>query len=77
MVSFDDDYFDWVYVDTEQSYQGVSRDSQAVADKIKPGGFLFSTILLISIHIGGDMVSTMRFSTSRWKGPGHCVFYLS
>jgi len=39
-ASFDDDTFDWVYVDAQHSYEGVLRDAHAAADKIKPGGFL-------------------------------------
>lgn len=37
---FDNDYFDWVYIDADHSYEGVLRDARASANKIKPGGFV-------------------------------------
>ena len=38
--TFEDEYFDWVYVDADHSFEGVSRDARASADKVKPGGFM-------------------------------------
>jgi len=37
---FPDDYFDFVYIDGDHSYQGVKRDIQAGNSKVKHDGFL-------------------------------------
>jgi Methyltransferase domain len=37
---FPDDFFDWVYIDADHSFAGTSRDAQAAAPKVKPGGYL-------------------------------------
>ncbi|WP_134496530.1 class I SAM-dependent methyltransferase [Microvirga pakistanensis] len=38
--SFADDSFDWIYIDADHSYEGVKRDANAAAAKVRPGGFL-------------------------------------
>ena len=75
MSSFEDEYFDWVYVDAEHSYEGVLRDAHAAAGKIRPGGFWSSMILPISIRIWGGMAFTGLLWTLHWKSPGHSVFF--
>ncbi len=40
LAEFPDAYFDWIYVDADHSYAGVSRDAEAAASKVKPGGYL-------------------------------------
>lgn len=35
-----DGYFDWIYVDGDHFYEGVRRDIEAAAPKVKEGGFL-------------------------------------
>ena len=40
IASFPDGAFDWIYVDADHSYAGVSRDIAAAASKVKPGGYL-------------------------------------
>lgn len=37
---FDDEYFDYVYIDGEHSYEAVKRDLQNYLPKIKCGGYL-------------------------------------
>ncbi|GAB3006352.1 hypothetical protein GCM10027284_25360 [Cyclobacterium sediminis] len=38
--SFHDKYFDWIYIDTDHSYQNTKNELQAYKDKIKPEGFI-------------------------------------
>lgn len=40
LKTFCDDKFDWIYIDADHSYSGVSRDARAAISKVKPGGFL-------------------------------------
>jgi hypothetical protein len=40
LATFPEASFDWIYIDAEHSYTGVSRDAKAAASKVKPGGYL-------------------------------------
>jgi len=37
---FDDHFFDWVYIDADHSYQGVTNDLNAYYSKVKTGGYI-------------------------------------
>jgi hypothetical protein len=40
LAGFDDEYFDWIYIDAQHSYEGVSRDISVSCRKIKKDGML-------------------------------------
>jgi hypothetical protein len=40
LAAFPDAHFDWIYIDADHSYAAVTRDADAAAPKVKPGGFL-------------------------------------
>jgi hypothetical protein len=37
---FDDEYFDWIYIDTDHTYERTKAELNAFSSKIKPGGFI-------------------------------------
>ncbi|MEQ9424506.1 MAG: class I SAM-dependent methyltransferase [Cyclobacteriaceae bacterium] len=37
---FEDDYFDWIYIDTDHSYEVTKRELEAYAPKIKKSGLI-------------------------------------
>jgi len=40
VTTFDDEYFDWVYIDADHTYEGISNDLKLWWPKVKTGGFL-------------------------------------
>jgi len=40
IADFDDDSFDWIYIDADHAYAAVVADAAAAANKVRPGGFL-------------------------------------
>lgn len=38
--SFEDEYFDFIYIDADHSYEGVTSDLELSYQKIKSGGFI-------------------------------------
>jgi cephalosporin hydroxylase len=37
---FEDEYFDWIYIDTDHVYETTKAELNAFANKIKPGGYI-------------------------------------
>lgn len=67
---FADGYFDWVYVDADHSYTGVTRDIAAAAPKVKAGGYLvFNDFAHVDPWLGqyGVHRAVVEFAVSaRW-----------
>lgn len=40
LKTFETEYFDWIYIDADHSYQGVNTDIQAAIPRLKQGGLL-------------------------------------
>lgn len=53
---FEDGYFDWIYIDTNHSYQTTFAELRAYAPKMKPGG-----IMAGHDFINGNWISTLRY----------------
>lgn len=70
VATFAPNYFDWVYIDADHSYKGVSRDIAACMDRVKPGGFLvFNDFAHIDPYLGryGVHRAVTRFvNEARW-----------
>ena len=70
MASFEDGFFDWVYIDADHSYAGALRDAWASAPKIRPGGFMiFNDFAHIDPNLGryGVHCAVVDFmEESRW-----------
>jgi predicted O-methyltransferase YrrM len=49
LASFPDEYFDWIYIDADHSYDGIRRDIEQAKRKVKHDGLLvFNDYLLFS-----------------------------
>lgn len=53
---FEDNYFDWIYIDTNHTYRTTYEELRAYAPKMKPGG-------IIAGHdfINGNWIGGMRY----------------
>lgn len=40
LQSFPDNHFDWIYIDGDHTYKGVTADIEIAMHKVKPGGYL-------------------------------------
>ncbi|MBU2582177.1 MAG: class I SAM-dependent methyltransferase [Alphaproteobacteria bacterium] len=70
MATFEDGFFDWVYIDADHSYSGALRDAEASAPKVRPGGYLiFNDFAHIDPYLGryGVHCAVVDFmEESRW-----------
>ena len=51
IFDFKDDYFDWIYIDTDHSYPTTIGELEAYAPKIKENGIIGFNVNLIWFEI--------------------------
>ncbi|MFN3699917.1 MAG: class I SAM-dependent methyltransferase [Alphaproteobacteria bacterium] len=71
MATFPDDYFDWIYVDGDHSYEGVKSDIRACIPKLKTGGYLvFNDFCRINLNglgvFGVQLAVTELIVEQKW-----------
>ena len=71
LAQFPDEHFDWIYIDGDHSYEGVSRDAHVAAAKVKPGRHLvFNDFAHADPYLGAYGVhrAVVEFAVTRgWK----------
>ena len=60
MSGLADGYFDWMYIDGDHSFEGVSRDIQEAKRLIKPDGILVFNDYTVYSHLEGIQYGVMR-----------------
>lgn len=78
LETFPDNYFDWVYIDGDHTYEGVKKDIQAAINKIKPGGLIifndFARILRTNLGTFGVHQAVCEFSKEyQWPFVYFCL----
>ncbi len=77
LAQFDNETFDWIYVDADHTYRGVKRDIEAAAPKIKKGGLIifndFARISRSSLGVFGVHQAVCEFAVNeRWPFEYFC-----
>lgn len=71
LATFEDDFFDWIYVDADHLYDSVKRDLKAALPKIKNGGILCGHDFKVVRRFGTGVVrAVLEFIQD---GHGHMV----
>ena len=60
LTEFKDEFFDWVYIDTDHSYQTTKKELEAAAPKMKPGGYICGHDYAIVNWIGGELYGVIQ-----------------
>ncbi len=69
LAKFDDGYFDWVYIDTDHTYDTTAKELEICCHKVKPGGFIAGHDYNI-----GSWVSRIRYGVVEAVNE-YCVKY--
>jgi len=71
LAKFPDEYFDWIYIDGDHSYEAASGDARIAASRVKSGGYLvFNDFAHADPYLGAYGVhrAVVEFAvTRRWK----------
>ena len=59
-ASFCDNYFDWIYIDADHSYEAVKKDLNLWYQKIKPGGFLCGDDFAINERLKWGVIPAVK-----------------
>ncbi|MBK8176659.1 MAG: class I SAM-dependent methyltransferase [Rhodospirillales bacterium] len=70
--SFTENYFDWIYIDAQHSYEGFVKDLNASVKKLKPDGFIvcndYTVYSAPEVYHYGVLRGVNEFCTThRWK----------
>lgn len=64
LASFEDDYFDWVYIDGNHLYEFVCKDMELAFQKVRPGGIIAGDDFFWKrdgrMHVREAVLDTMR-----------------
>ncbi len=76
--TFPENYFDWIYIDGDHTYEGVKRDISVAMKKVKPGGFLvfndFARIASVGLGTFGVHRAVCEFSIEyNWQFTYFCL----
>ncbi|MDX9704029.1 MAG: class I SAM-dependent methyltransferase [Candidatus Auribacterota bacterium] len=78
LKTFPDEYFDWIYIDGDHTYQGVKADIEAAIPKLKKGGYLvfndFARILRKKISTFGVHQAVCEFASDQQWPFTHFAF---
>lgn len=77
LKTFPDNYFDWIYIDADHTYEGVKADIEIAKTKVKTGGFLvfndFGLIARLGLGTFGVHRAVCEFSaTQNWPFAYFC-----
>lgn len=80
---FADGTFDWIYIDGDHSYEGVSRDATVASTKVKRGGYLvFNDFAHMDPYLGAygvhravtEFAASRRWTFAWWAYEPHGLY---